>query len=83
MYNVLHLQAIKGLLQSDTIDVVIVCFNMTETRLRRSRICMFQEYNKVDVELGNDCYSSHVCRSFTCTSKGKKSPSSQILEFFN
>ena len=44
-----HLEDMKSLLERRKIHLVIYCFKMTETRMRRGLIRTFKEYNKIGV----------------------------------
>ena len=45
-----YLKEIRKLIETETIHLIIYCFKMTETRMRRSLIRTFEQYTKIGVD---------------------------------
>lgn len=79
-----YFSAVKDLLHSAVeIDVVILCFKMTETRLRSSLIQLFQEYGKVGVDWERTIIALTFADCLPVPAGVRMSPSFQMSEFFN
>ena len=77
------IQALEDLLQGDRIDVVILCFMMTEPRLRRSHIRLFQDYDKVGINWERTILALTFADRILAPVKLRTSPSFQLSEYFN
>ena len=78
-----HLQAIKGLLLSGAIDVVILCFSMTNVRFRNSHIVMLGEYGKVGGNWAKTVVALTFADRVHVSSMEKEKSSFIMSEYFN
>ena len=82
--DIKYLKQIKGILESGKIHLVIYCLKLSETRMRNSLICTFQEYNKIGVNWDRSLIALTFADSIPPVSKKvREKPGFDKGRFFN
>ena len=78
-----YLAKIKDVLKKGEIHVVIYCFKMDDTRLRRGLIRTFQQYNEIGISWEKTLIALTFANALSVPSKKKKEPGFSMMRFFN
>lgn len=78
-----HLSQMEGILKSGEIHLVIYCLKLSETRMRDSLICMFEEYSRIGVKWEQSLIALTFADTIPVSRKDKKKPGFEIGLFFN
>ena len=78
-----HLCQMKGILKRGYIRLVIYCLKLSETRMRDSLICMFEEYSKIGVKWEQSLIALTFADNIPLSKKDKEKPGFEMGNFFN
>ena len=78
-----NLQEMERILKTDEIKLVIYCWKLTETKMRRSLICTFDEYSKVGVKWEHIIIALTFADCMPVPNKEKKKEGFEMARFFD